>query len=104
MRFTLWPRKRSKPDRSHAVLHPRLEAFEDRCLPSTLTVLNTNDSGPGSLRAEIAAAHSGDKIAFDPSLVGQAINLTSGELTIDKSLDVEGPASSLASLDVGVVN
>src|SRR5215468_11146099 len=36
-------------------VRPRLEALEDRTLPSTFTVLNTNDSGPGSLRAAVAA-------------------------------------------------
>ena len=30
---------------------PQLECFEDRCLPSTFTVLNLLDSGDGSLRA-----------------------------------------------------
>jgi hypothetical protein len=78
-----------------------LEALEDRRLPSTLAVLNTNDSGPGSLRAELAAAQSGDTIAFDPGLAGQTINLTSGELTIDKSLDVEGRA--IGGVDVNAV-
>jgi hypothetical protein len=70
---------------------PRLEVIEGRYLPSTLTVLNTNDSGPGSLRAEIAAAQSGDTILVDPSLNGQQIALTSGQLVIDRSLDIEGP-------------
>jgi hypothetical protein len=59
-------------------------------LPSTLTVLNTADSGPGSLRDTIAAAKNGDTIVFDPSLAGQVINLTSGELVINESLDIEG--------------
>jgi hypothetical protein len=35
---------------------PGLDVLEDRTLPSTLTVLNTIDSGPGSLRAAIEAA------------------------------------------------
>ena len=34
-----------------------LECFEDRCLPSTFTVLNTNDSGAGSLRQPILDAN-----------------------------------------------
>src|SRR5260370_25665663 len=69
---------------------PRLEALECRALPSTLTVLNNTDSGDGSLRVAIAAASSGDTITFDPSLAGQTITLTSGELAIDKSLDIKG--------------
>src|SRR5262245_4173694 len=77
-----------------ARLRPRLEALEDRLLPSTLAVLNVNDSGPGSLRADIAAAHSGDTIVIDSSLRSQNITLTSGELVIDKDLDIEGPGGS----------
>jgi hypothetical protein len=69
---------------------PRLLVLEDRTLPSTLTVLTNADSGDGSLRAGIADAQSGDQIVFDPSLQGQTITLTSGELAITKSLDIEG--------------
>jgi len=64
---------------------PRLEALEDRWMPSTLTVTNILDSGPGSLRAEIAAANSGDTINFASSLDGQTVTLTSGELLINKA-------------------
>ena len=46
---------------------------------ATLTVTNTNDNGVGSLRAQIAAATSGDTIDFSASLGGQTITLTSGE-------------------------
>jgi hypothetical protein len=55
-----------------------------------LQVGNNADSGPGSLRDAIAAAFSGDNIVFEKSLKGQTITLTSGELTINKSLDIEG--------------
>jgi hypothetical protein len=82
--------RRTQPQR----FRPCVETLEGRVLPSTLTVLNTNDSGPGSLRAAIAAAQNGDTIAFDPSLNGQAINLTSGQLVIEKSLAIEGPGTS----------
>jgi hypothetical protein len=75
-------------------IRPHIEVLEGRDLPSTLTVLNTNDSGPGSLRAEIAAAQSGDTIAFDSSLFVSppTIQLTSGELAIDKNLNIQGAA------------
>src|SRR5262249_2997269 len=69
---------------------PRLEFLEDRSLPSTLTVSNALDSGAGSLRGQIAAAKSGDAIVFAASLKNKTITLTSGELVIDKSLDIEG--------------
>lgn len=58
--------------------------------PNTLIVTSAADSGMGSLRDTIAAAQNRDTIVFDPSLVGQTITLTSGELAIDKSLDIEG--------------
>src|SRR5262245_16476587 len=73
---------------------PRLEFLEDRTLPSTLTVSNVFDSGPGSLRAQIAAAGSGDTIVFAHALIGQTIALTGGELSIDKGLDIEGPGAT----------
>src|SRR5438105_4634814 len=90
-------RRRSQQHRS-PVSHrrsflPRLEALEDRTVLSTLTVLNNHDSGAGSLRAAIAVAHSGDTIVFDSGLNGQTIALTSDELPIKKSLDIEGPGA-----------
>jgi predicted outer membrane repeat protein len=62
-------------------------------VPSTLTVTNNLDSGAGSLRAEIAAAKNKDTIVFAPSLNGQAITLTSGQLEISKSVTIQGPGA-----------
>src|SRR4051794_22184790 len=72
---------------------PRLECLEDRTALSTLTVLNNHDAGAGSLRDAIAHARDGDTIVFDPGLNGQTIALTSDELAIKKSLDIEGPGA-----------
>jgi hypothetical protein len=58
-----------------------------------ITVVNTNDSGPGSLRQALADAQDGDTINFDASLKRQTIALTSDELVIDKSITITGPGS-----------
>ena len=65
-------------------------------LPSaaaTLTVTNTSDSGPGSLRNAIQTANPGDTIQFNlpnPS----TITLTSGPLIINTSLTITGPGAT----------
>ena len=61
---------------------------------ATLTVTTTADGGAGSLRAAIASSSDGDTIQFDPALNGQTINLTSGELPINKNLTIDGPGPS----------
>ena len=57
---------------------------------ATITVTNTNDSGTGSLRDAFANAENGDEIRFDASLANQTIVLTSGELTMTKSITIDG--------------
>src|SRR6478752_2272770 len=63
-----------------------------------ITVANTNDSGPGSLRQALADANDGDTIDFDPSLKGQTISLTSAELVINKSITISGPGPNLLAV------
>src|SRR5215831_13608019 len=65
---------------------------------ATITVINTNDNGPGSLRQALVDANDGDTINFDPSLKGQAIRLTGPELVIDKSITIGGPGSDLIAV------
>jgi hypothetical protein len=99
MWFSSWLRKRTSnlPLRARAHhrptpprFRPWVEALEDRCLPSTLTVTNNLDNGSvGSLRYEIDAAQSGDTIIFAPSLSGQTITLYD-QLVINKSLTIQG--------------
>lgn len=72
---------------------PHLECIEDRCLPSTFTVLNLLDSGPDSLRAAVAAANANPGAdAIDFATTG-TIALTSGELDITDSLTINGPGA-----------
>ena len=61
---------------------------------ATITVMNTNDSGPASLRDAIATASSGDTIDFGAGVIG-AITLTSGELLVDKNLTITGPGANV---------
>jgi hypothetical protein len=60
---------------------------------TTITVANTNDSGPGSLRQALVDAHDGDLINFATALNGQTIVLTSAELVIDKNITIIGPGA-----------
>ena len=59
---------------------------------TTITVTNTNDSGPGSLRQALADANDGDTITF---AVTGTIQLSSGELLIDNSITISGPPGSV---------
>jgi len=61
-----------------------------RASASTLTVTNTADSGPGSLRDTIGAANPGDTIMFNLTLPATII-LTSGEISILNNLTITGP-------------
>lgn len=56
-------------------------------------VTTTADSGAGSLRAAVADLVSPRMITFDPSLSGQTITLTSGQITISNAVTID--ASSL---------
>jgi hypothetical protein len=60
-------------------------------------VNNNNDSGSDSLRAVIANVCNGSTITFADNVRG-AINLTSGQLVINKSLTINGPGANLLSV------
>jgi hypothetical protein len=83
--------QRGSAARSPRRVRPRLELLEPRTLLSTLTVLNLNDSGFGSLRQAILSASSGDTINF---AVNGQITLTSGPLSINQNLTVSGPGAA----------
>jgi len=57
---------------------------------STITVQNTKDSGAGSLRDALAKSKTGDTIAFAQNLANQKITLTSGQLSIRRSVTIDG--------------
>src|SRR5262249_45188233 len=65
---------------------------------ATITVMNTNDNGPDSLRAAIDSAQDGDTISCDASVTG-TISLTSGELLVSKSITISGPGANTLAVD-----
>ncbi len=60
-------------------------------------VNNNNDAGTDSLRAVIANVCGGSTITFAPNVTG-TIDLTSGELVINKGLTILGPGANLLTV------
>jgi len=64
---------------------------------NTITVTNTNDMGPGSLRQAIADANDGDTI--NAKDVSGSIQLTTGELLLNKNVTINGPGAEKLSVE-----
>src|SRR4051795_4540540 len=96
MLFTLLARTLgARPVRRARRFVPRVTALEDRTVPSTITVQNLNDSGPGSLRAAVTAANANpnpDTINFAANLHGTITLAT--ELSITHDLTIDGPGAN----------
>ena len=75
-------------------IRPRLEALEDRQMPSVMLVTDTNNAGPGSLRQAILDANANpgpDTIEFDIEPGGgQTIALTSPLPTLAEAVTIDG--------------
>src|SRR5438876_662020 len=71
---------------------PRLEALEDRCVPSTLAVTRSNDdvTQRGTLRYAVAHAESGDTILLAADVKDTPIVLTQGELLLNQDVTIRG--------------
>jgi hypothetical protein len=102
MTFFQWPtwtksKSQTISSRRSRRARPHVEILEDRLLLSTFTVLNTNDSGPGSLRQAILDANSNlnaggpDVIAFNIAGGGpQSIALQSALPNITDPVVLDG--------------
>ena len=80
--------------RPAARFRPCVEFLEKREVPTVLTVTNLLDNVAGSLRAEVFLAQNGDTVQFADDLQGQ-ITLTTGEIAINHSIDIEGPGADV---------
>ena len=59
-------------------------------------MVTTNaDSGVGSLRAEVNTANNGDTINFAAALKGQTITLTTGQITLNSSITIDGQTNNV---------
>ena len=68
---------------------------------ATFNVTNLNDAGPGSLRQAIQDANNAagpDVVTFQAGLTG-TITLTSGQLYISDSVDVQGPGQAVVTVN-----
>jgi len=114
-RYTLRPATRRHPIETRTQCHvaarrcrPALERLEDRSVPSTFTVVNTLDGGPGSLRQAILdanAAPGADLIDFNiPGDGVHTISPTSALPGITGPVTIDGytqPGASPNTLAVG---
>ncbi len=90
--------------RSHVAARLEVERLEQRWVPST--VMNLDDSGPGSLREAITAANAspdGATIKFTPGLIG-TIKLDSALPDLTSNIDIEGPGALSITLEPTSVN
>ena len=63
--------------------------------PSLVTVMNTNDSGAGSLRQALDIVASGGSVDFEAGLAGETITLASGPLVVSgKQVSIDGSAAA----------
>jgi hypothetical protein len=79
---------------------PGVAALEGRTLLSTWTVTNLNDSGDGSLRAQVGNAQDGDTVNFARGLTG-TITLSSGVIHVPAAISIVGPGAGAISVSGG---
>src|SRR5262249_13135299 len=91
------PRGRQQHRAAAPLFRPRLEALEDRNVPSqvSLTVSSLADAGPGSLRAALQTADAGsqsDKFTIGFGVTG-TIDLQSPLPDLDNTIAIQGPGA-----------
>src|SRR5262249_19303167 len=97
------PRRRTRNRPAAPRFRPRLEALEDRTVPSqvSLTVSSLADSGPGTLRDAILTADAGshsDKFTIGFSVTG-TIDLQSPLPDLNNTIAIQGPGASSLTVE-----
>ncbi len=72
--------------------------------PTELVVSNLDDSGPGSLREALSLIAEDGTITFDAALAGGTMTLTSGQLTVDRSVTVDASGAAPVTISGGDVS
>jgi hypothetical protein len=92
---------RLRPSASVFLLVSLLPAFA-RAATLAVTSLADDGSTVGSLRVQLAAAASGDTVAFDAAFADQAVLLDSalGPLVVQRNVEIAGPAGGRVALDM----
>ncbi|MFT3746148.1 MAG: MBG domain-containing protein [Pyrinomonadaceae bacterium] len=73
-----------------------VSTFTTACTTNPV-VTNTNDAGAGSLRQAVLDACPGATITFAPAVTG-TIALSTGEITIDKGINIHGPGANVLTV------
>ena len=66
---------------------------------ATITVISNADSGAGTLRDAITSAMAGDTVTFQSNMT---VNLTSGQLLLNKNLTIDGDLDNNGTADVTI--
>ena len=72
--------------------------------PTEVTVANTSDSGPGSLRQAINQVANGGSVFVDPAMANSAITLATGPLVVNKVVTIDGSGAPGLTISGGGVD
>jgi beta-glucanase (GH16 family) len=78
-----------------------LVTLDPKPKPAQVTVTSLEDDGEGSLREALTEVAEDGTISFDPSLAGETLTLSSGQLDIVGSVTIDGPDGDPVTISGG---